>query len=259
MRTALVTGSAKGIGRAIALALARDGFRVAVHYRSSQAEAQATVAAIRAAGGTAEAFAADLAWNGQPGGADAPVRADPAAALVAAVEAWSGPSGLHTLVCNAGIIKSQLIAFTRFEEWRDVMTANLDSAFLLTKAVARLMARRKAGRIIYISSDAGLLGDLMRAAYSASKAGLFGLAKTAARELAASNVTVNAVAPGIITTDMTADIPESRRAKQLDAIPLARFGTPEEVAGCVRFLASDAAGWITGQTLCVDGGLCMRA
>ena len=258
MRTALVTGSAKGIGRAIALALARDGFRVAVHYRSSQEEAQATVAAIRAAGGTAEAFAADLAWNGHSGGADGPVR-DPAAALVAAVEAWAAPPGIHSLVCNAGIIKSQLIAFTRLEEWRDVMTANLDSAFLLTKAVARLMARRKAGRIIYISSDAGLLGDLMRAAYSASKAGLLGLAKTAARELAASNVTVNAVAPGIITTDMTADIPESRRAKQLDAIPLARFGTPEEVAGCVRFLASDAAGWITGQTLCVDGGLCMRA
>ena len=258
MRTALVTGSAKGIGRAIALALARDGFRVAVHSRSSQAEAQATVAAIRAAGGTAEAFAADLAWNGQSGGADGAARADPAAGLVAAVEAWAGPSGLHTLVCNAGIIKSQLIAFTRFEEWRDVMAANLDSAFLLTKAVARLMARRKAGRIIYISSDAGLLGDLMRAAYSASKAGLLGLAKTAARELAASNVTVNAVAPGIITTDMTADIPETRRAKQLDAIPLARFGTPEEVAGCVSFLASDAAGWITGQTLCVDGGLCMR-
>ncbi|HPO37552.1 MAG TPA: SDR family oxidoreductase [Kiritimatiellia bacterium] len=273
MRTALVTGSAKGIGRAIALALARDGFRVAVHYRSSQEEAQATVAAIRAAGGTAEAFAADLAWDNRNGGADGPVRdpaaaqaggaeapgRDPAAALVAAVEAWAGPAGIHTLVCNAGIIKSQLIAFTRLEEWRDVMTANLDSAFLLTKAVARLMARRKAGRIIYISSDAGLLGDLMRAAYSASKAGLLGLAKTAARELAASNVTVNAVAPGIITTDMTADIPETRRAKQLDAIPLARFGTPEEVAGCVSFLASDAAGWITGQTLCVDGGLCMRA
>jgi len=258
MRTALVTGSAKGIGRAIALALARDGFRVAVHYRSSQEEAQATVAAIRAPGGTAEAFAADLAWNGHSEGAETPVR-DPAAALVAAVEAWAGTAGIHTLVCNAGIIKSQLIAFTRLEEWRDVMTANLDSAFLLTKAVARLMARRKAGRIIYISSDAGLLGDLMRAAYSASKAGLLGLAKTAARELAASNVTVNAVAPGIITTDMTADIPETRRAKQLDAIPLARFGTPEEVAGCVSFLASDAAGWITGQTLCVDGGLCRRA
>jgi len=244
MRTALVTGSGKGIGRAIALALARDGFRVAVHYRSSQADAQATVAAIRADGGEAELFAADLADAAQ------------AAELAKAVELQCGP--IHTLVCNAGIIKSQLLAFTTHEEWREVMAANLDAAFLLTKAVARPMARRKAGRIIYISSAAGLMGDLMRAAYSASKAGLLGLAKTAARELAASNVTVNAVAPGIITTDMTADIPETRRVKQLDAIPLARFGTPEEVAGCVSFLASDAAGWITGQTLCVDGGLYMK-
>ena len=165
---------------------------------------------------------------------------------------------VHTLVCNAGIIKSQLLTFTTFEEWRQVMEANLDAAFLLTKAVARPMARQKAGRIIYISSDAGLLGDLMRAAYSASKAGLLGLAKTAARELAASQVTVNAVAPGIIVTDMTADIPETRRVKQLAAIPLGRFGAPEEVAGVVRFLASDEAAWITGQTLCVDGGLCMK-
>ena len=244
MKTALVTGAAKGIGRAIALALARDHFRVAVHYRASQADAEATAAAIRAAGGEAETFQADLS--------------DPAQieTLVRAVEQKLGP--IHTLVSNAGIIKSQLIAFTKLEDWREVMTANLEAAFLLTKAVARPMARQKAGRIIYISSDAGLLGDLMRAAYSASKAGLFGLAKTAARELAASGVTVNSVAPGIITTDMTADIPETRRVKQLAAIPLARFGTPEEVAGAVRFFASDAAGWITGQTLCVDGGLCMN-
>jgi len=244
MKTALVTGAAKGIGRAIALALARDGFRVAVHYRSSPAAAEATAGTIRAAGGEASAFAADLA--------------DPAqtAALVKAVEQSLGP--IHTLVCNAGIMKNQLIAFTTLEEWREVMTANLDAAFLLTKAVSRPMARQKAGRIIYISSDAGLLGDLMRAAYSASKAGLFGLAKTAARELAASGVTVNAVAPGIIATDMTSDIPETRRAKQLAAIPLGRFGNPEEVAGAVRFLASEDAAWITGQTLCVDGGLCMR-
>ncbi len=245
MKTALVTGAAKGIGRAIALALARDGFRVAVHYRSSQADAQVTVAAIRADGGEAELFAADLADAAQ------------AAELVKAVERQCGP--IHTLVCNAGIMKSQLIAFTTLEEWREVMTANLDAAFLLTKAVSRPMARQKAGRIIYISSDAGLLGDLMRAAYSASKAGLFGLAKTAARELAASGVTVNTVAPGIIATDMTSDMPETRRAKQLAAIPLGRFGTPEEVAGAVRFLASEDAAWITGQTLCVDGGLCMRA
>jgi 3-oxoacyl-[acyl-carrier protein] reductase len=259
---ALVTGAAKGIGRAIALALARDGFRVAVHYRGSREAAEATVSSILASGGTAAAFAADLAGSapavhsGEGGGVTA--AAPSIEALVKAVEAWSGPSGIHTLVCNAGILKGQLIAFTKPEEWREVMAANLDSAFLLTKAVARPMARRKAGRIVYISSDAGLMGDLMRAAYSASKAGLLGLMKTAARELAASGVTVNAVAPGIITTDMTADIPETRRAKQLAAIPMARFGTPEEVAGAVAFLASDAAAWITGQTLCVDGGLCMR-
>ncbi len=244
MKTALVTGAAKGIGRAIALALARDGFRVAVHYRGSRAAAEAAVAEIRHGGGEAEAFAADLA--------------DPAQidALVKAVEQNLG--AVHTLVCNAGIIKSQLLAFTKFDDWREVLTANLDAPFLLTKALSRPMARQRAGRIIYISSDAGLLGDLMRAAYSASKAGLFGLAKTAARELAASGVTVNVVSPGIITTDMTADIPETRRVKQLAAIPLARFGSPEEVAGVVRFLASDDAAWITGQTLCVDGGLCMH-
>jgi 3-oxoacyl-[acyl-carrier protein] reductase len=245
MKTALVTGAAKGIGRAIAVGLARDGFQVAVHYRGSQAAAEAAAAEIRAAGGAAETFAADLAD---------PAQVD---ALVKAVEQRLGP--VHTLVCNAGVIKSQLIAFTKLDEWREVMAANLDAAFLLTKAVVRAMARQKEGRIIYISSDAGLLGDLMRAAYSASKAGLLGLAKTAARELAASRVTVNAVAPGIITTDMTADIPDSRRVKQLEAIPLGRFGTPDEVAGAVRFLASDGAAWITGQTLCVDGGLCMRS
>jgi len=245
MKTALVTGAAKGIGRAIAIALARDGFHVAVHYRHSLADAETTVAAIREAGGQATAFAADLA--------------DPAQidALMKSVEQRLGP--VHTLVSNAGIIRSQLIAFTKLEEWREVMTANLDAAFLLTKAVSRAMARQKAGRIIYISSDAGLLGDLMRAAYSASKAGLFGLAKTAARELAASGVTVNTVSPGIITTDMTSDIPETRRTKQLAAIPLGRFGSPEEVAGVVRFLASDNAAWITGQTLCVDGGLHMSS
>jgi len=244
MKTALVTGAAKGIGRAIALALARDGFQVAVHYRASQTAAEETAAVIRAAGGAAETFAADLAD---------PAQAD---ALVKAVEQKLGP--IHTLVSNAGVLKGNLIALTKFEEWRELMAANLDAAFLLTKAVARTMVRQKAGRIIYISSDAGLLGDLMRAAYSASKAGLFGLCKTAARELAASRVTVNAVAPGIIATDMTADIPETRRAKQLAAIPLGRFGSPEEVAGAVRFLASDDAAWITGQTLCVDGGLRMR-
>jgi len=241
---ALVTGAAKGIGRAIALALARDGFTVAVHYRSSEDAAADTVTQIRATGGTAERFCADV------------TNAEHVTELVKAVEQQLG--AIHTLVCNAGIIKSNLIALTKFDEWREVMAANLDSAFLLTKAVSRGMVRQRTGRIIYISSDAGLMGDLMRAAYSASKAGLLGLSKTAAREFASSRITVNAVAPGIITTDMTADIPETRRAKQLAAIPMGRFGTPEEVAAVVSFLASEDAAWITGQTVCVDGGLCMR-
>ncbi|MCL2104846.1 MAG: 3-oxoacyl-ACP reductase FabG [Kiritimatiellaeota bacterium] len=242
--TALITGAAKGIGRAIALALAQDGFTVAVHYHSSEDAAAKTVAQIRAAGGTAERFCADIA---QP---------EQVTELVKAVEQQLGP--IHTLVCNAGIIKDNLIALTKFDDWREVMSSNLDSAFLLTKAVSRGMARQRAGRIIYISSDAGLMGDLMRAAYSASKAGLLGLCKTAARELAASRITVNAVTPGIITTDMTAGIPDTRRAKQLASIPMGRFGTPEEVAGVVRFLASASAAWITGQTISVDGGLCMK-
>ena len=241
---ALVTGAAKGIGRAIALALAKDGFHVAVHYRASEDAADATVAQIRADGGTAERFRADIT---QP---------EQVAELVKAVEQQLG--AVHTLVCNAGIIKSNLIALTKFDDWREVMTANLDAAFLLTKAVSRGMAKQRDGRIIYISSDAGLMGDLMRAAYSASKAGLLGLCKTAARELASSRITVNAVTPGIITTDMTADIPETRKVKQLAAIPMGRFGTPEEVAAVVRFLASPSAAWITGQTISVDGGLCMK-
>ncbi len=244
MKTALVTGAAKGIGRAIALTLARDGFAVAVHYRRSQEKAEEAAAAIRAAGGAAETFAADLADPAQ------------AVALVRDVEQRLGP--VHTLVSSAGLLKGGLLPLTPFEEWREVLAANLDAAFLLTKAVARGLARQRAGRIIYISSDAALLGDLMRAAYSASKAGLLALAKTAARELAPSRVTVNAVCPGLIATDMTAEMPETRRAKQLAAIPLGRFGTPEEVAAVVRFLASDDAAWITGQTLCVDGGLWMR-
>lgn len=241
---ALVTGASRGIGRAIARALAADGFRVAVNYRASQSEAEAVVASIRAAGGDAQAFKADIADASQ------------AADLVTRVESSLGPVGV--LVCNAGIVRTQLIALTPLEEWRSVMSTNLDSAFVLTKAVSRGMTRLRRGRIVYLSSDAALLGDLMRAAYSASKAGLLGLSKTAAREFAASGITVNAVSPGLIDTAMTADLPESRRSKQLAAIPLGRFGKPAEVAAVVRFLCSDAAAYITGQTLCVDGGLSMR-
>jgi 3-oxoacyl-[acyl-carrier protein] reductase len=243
-RVALVTGASRGIGRAIALALAADGCRVAVNHRASPDEADAVVSAIMAAGGTAQAFQADVS--------------DPAQAeqLSRRIEAAWAP--VTVLISNAGIMKTQFVAMTRPEDWRAVMATNLDAPFLITKAVIRPMLRLRRGRIIYISSDAGLLGDLMRAAYSASKAGLFGLAKSTARELAAAGVTVNALAPGLIDTAMTADMPETRRARQLAAIPLGRFGRPEEIASVVRFLASDAASYITGQTLCVDGGLCMQ-
>ena len=244
MKTALVTGAAGGIGKAIAIALAEDDFNVAVHYHSSQDEAFKTVTEIKDAGGVASAFQADL---NDP---------DQITALVKEVTETCG--SIHTLVSNAGVMHSQLLSFTKFEEWRNVMSTNLDAAFLLTKALSRLMARQKTGRIIYISSDAALLGDLMRCAYSASKAGLLGLAKTAARELAASGITVNTLTPGIIETNMTADIPETRKIKQLASIPMKRFGKPEEVAGVVRFLASEDAKWLTGQTISVDGGLCMR-
>ncbi len=238
---ALVTGAAKGIGRAIATALARDGFHIGVHYNSSQEAAQETVRSIRAGGGTAEAFCADFSSPGQ------------IVDLVKQVEVSLGP--VHTLVCNAGTLKTNLVAMTSLDDWRAVMAVNLDAAFLLTKAVTRNMAKQRAGRIVYIASDAGLSGDLLRAAYSASKAGLLGLAKTVARELAPSGVTVNAVCPGIIETDMIRDISETRRQKQLEMIPMNRFGKPEEVAGVVRFLTSEDAAWITGQTLSVDGGL----
>ena len=239
--TALVTGAAKGIGHAIATALARDGFHVAIHYHTSHEAALETVRAIRSEGGTAEAFCADFSSPEQ------------ISDLVKQVEGCLGP--IHTLVCNAGTLKTNLLAMTSLDDWRAVMAVNLDAAFLLTKSVTRNMAKQREGRIIYIASDAGLAGDLLRAAYSASKAGLLGLAKTAARELAPSGVTVNVVCPGIIRTDMTSDIPETRREKQLEMIPMHRFGRPEEVAGVVRFFVSENAAWITGQTLSVDGGL----
>ena len=239
----LITGASRGIGRATALALAADGWSVSLNYRTHAAEAEAVAATIRAAGGTAEIVGADVADPTQ------------AAALVKAAETALGP--VTGLVCNAGVIRSQFTAMTAPEQWRDVQATNLDGAFFCTKAVIRGMMRQRTGRIIYVSSDAALLGDLMRAAYSASKAGLLGLMRSVSRELAPSGITVNAVAPGIIATDMTADIPDTRRTKQLAAIPMNRFGEPNEVAAVIRFLLSADAAFITGQTLPVDGGLCM--
>lgn len=241
---ALITGGSRGIGRATALTLANRGWRVVVNYARNADAAAQTCADITAGGGTALALQADVA--------------DPDAAkqLVKAVnDAW-GP--VELLVSNAGVMHNAYARFTRPEDWRRVMATNLDGAFYIAKAALRDIMRSKRGRILFISSDAALLGDLMRSAYAASKSGLLGLARSLARELAPSGVTVNIVSPGIIETDMTADMTDTRREKQLATIPLARFGEAHEVAAVVAFLASDAAAYITGQLLCVDGGMAMK-
>lgn len=238
-----MTGAARGIGRAVALALAGRGFDVAVNHRaeSSRGDAEAVACACRERGVRAQAFEADVSD-------EAAVRD-----LVARVEEALGVPTV--CVNNAGVMRTNFLALTKPEEFRRVLAQNLESAFLVTRAVLRGMVRLRRGRIVNLSSDAAVLGDLMRAAYAASKAGLVGLTRSTARELAAQGITVNAVSPGLVETAMTADLPETRRAKMLAAIPLRRFGRPEEVAAAVAFLCSSDAAYITGATLHVDGGL----
>ena len=240
-KRALVTGSSRGIGREVALRLAAEGARVAVNYRSSEAEARDVVAAIEARSGTAVALQGDVADAGQ---ADAVV-----AGAVAAL------GGLDILVNNAGITRDNLVPRLSEEDWDAVLDTNLKGAFLCTKAALRPMLRQRSGRIINMSSVVALAGNPGQANYSAAKAGLIGLTKTVAREVASRGITVNAVAPGFIATRMVERIREAQRSQLLERIPLARFGTPEDVAACVAFLASDDAAYITGQVLGVDGGL----
>ncbi len=240
---ALVTGASGGIGRAIALQLARQGFAIAVHHHAetSAPAAEEVVSDCRAAGVPAEAFQADLREEAQ------------AAALAAEVERALGP--VHACINNAGALYTNFLVLTPQATLRDLLATNLESAFALIRATARGMLKRRRGRIVNIASDAADLGDVQRAAYAASKAGLLGLTRSAARELAGAGITVNAVSPGLIETRMTADLPDARRARLLATIPMGRFGRPEEVAGAVAFLCSDAAAYITGATLHVNGGL----
>lgn len=242
-RVALVTGSSRGLGRAMARELARRGLAVAVHYVRSEGPAQTLVEEIRAGGGEATAFGADVA------------DAEACSQLVKHVSRELG--SVDVLVNNAGITKDTLALRMREEDWRTVLDTNLSSAFYLAKAALRGMLSRKWGRIVNVSSVVALMGNVGQANYVASKAGLLGLTKALAREYAGKGVTVNAVAPGFIESDMTASLPDELKASYLAQIPVGRFGRPEEVAAAVAFLASDEAAYINGQTLTVDGGMVM--
>jgi 3-oxoacyl-[acyl-carrier protein] reductase len=236
--TALVTGASKGIGAAVAIALADDGWYVGVNYRSDKAGAEKTVKAIEDAGGKAIAIEGDVA--------DANGVADH---LISKLEEELGP--VLALVNNAGITADGLAIQLEDEDWDKVIDTNLTAAFRMTRRAMRPMIKARFGRVINIASVVGPRANAGQANYAAAKAGLIGLTKTVATEVARRGVTVNAVAPGFIATGMTEDLPDAA----LDVVPAKRAGTPEEVAAAVRFLASDAAGYVTGSTLFVDGGM----
>ena len=239
----LITGGSRGIGRAIALRLATQGADVAFTYKGNVAAAASTVAEIEALGRRALAIQADAS--------------DVESAEGVVKAALEGFGKIDILVNNAGITRDDLIMRMSPEAWRDVLETNLFGAFWMTKAVTRPMLKARGGRIINITSVSGQAGQTGQANYSAAKAGLIGLTKATARELASRTITVNAVAPGFVLTELTKDLPEALQAEINARTPLGRFGTPEEIANAVAFLASDEAAYITGQVLAVDGGLVM--
>ncbi|WP_294472194.1 3-oxoacyl-[acyl-carrier-protein] reductase [uncultured Intestinimonas sp.] len=240
-KCALVTGGSRGIGRAVCLELARQGARVAVNYAGNAAAAQETVEACRALGAEAFAIQADVAGAAE------------SEAMVKEVLARFGR--LDILVNNAGVTRDGLMLTMKEADWDAVLDTNLKGAFHCMKAVYRPMMKQKYGRIVNLSSIVGLRGNAGQANYAASKAGLIGLTKSLAKELAARNVTVNAVAPGFIDTDMTAALPEKAREALLASIPMGRLGQAEDVARAVAFFAGDDSAYVTGQVLCVDGGM----
>jgi len=242
-KSALVTGGSRGIGKAIGLRLATQGADVAFSFKGNEVAARETAREIQAMGRRAIAIQGDVA---QVESADAVVKT--------ALDAFGK---LDILVNNAGITRDDLIMRMSPEAWREVLETNLFGAFWMTKAVTRPMLKARGGRIINITSVSGQAGQTGQANYSAAKAGLIGLTKATARELASRGITVNAVAPGFVLTELTQDLPDELKQEITSRTPLGRFGTTEEIANAVAFLASDEAGYITGQVLAVDGGLVM--
>ncbi|MEC5422727.1 3-oxoacyl-[acyl-carrier-protein] reductase [Virgibacillus sp. C22-A2] len=242
-KNALVTGASRGIGRAIALELAKQGANVAVNYAGSEVKAQSVVEEIEQLGTKAFKVQADVA--------------NESSAKEMVKEVISQFGTLDILVNNAGITRDNLLMRMKEEEFDQVINTNLKGTFICTKAVTRQMMKQKAGRIINIASIVGVSGNPGQANYVAAKAGVIGLTKSSAKELASRNILVNAVAPGFISTDMTDALTDEQRAGMLTMIPLAKLGEPEDVAKVVRFLASDDANYITGQTLHIDGGMVM--
>ena len=242
-RAALVTGGGRGIGRAICLALAAQGYDVAVNYAASSAAAEQTAADCRAYGVEAVALQGDVT--------------DPAACQTLVDTAAKTFGRLDVLVNNAGVTADKLILRMQPEDFDKVINANLKGAFFCCKAACKLMMRQRYGRIVNISSVVGLHGNAGQANYAASKAGLIGLTKSLAKEFAARNVTVNAVAPGFIATDMTNAMTDAAKQAAMAGIPAGRIGAAEDVANAVAFLAGENAAYITGQVLCVDGGMGM--
>jgi 3-oxoacyl-[acyl-carrier protein] reductase len=241
MPVALVTGASRGIGAAIAVALARDGFDVAVGYGSDVAGAERTVAAVSAHGRAGVALKADVSDEVEAG------------ALVDAAEAQLGP--LDAVVLNAGITRDGLFLRMSADDWRAVIDTNLSGAFYVSRAAVRGMMRRRSGSIVAVSSVVGLIGNPGQANYAAAKAGMIGMVKSLAKEVGARGIRVNAVAPGYIATDMTAGLSDEQRTQVQAGTPLGRLGTPEDVSGVVAFLCSADAAFITGSVIRVDGGL----
>jgi 3-oxoacyl-[acyl-carrier protein] reductase len=241
-RVAFVTGASRGIGKAIALHLARDGRHVVLCSRS-EGPLKDLAHQIESSGGKASVHACDVA--------------DPAAMAKAIEETIAKHGRLDILVNNAGITKDGLAMRMSDEDWDLVLDTNLKSAFVASRAAARAMMKNRFGRLVFISSTSGVVGNAGQANYAAAKAGMIGLSKSLARELGGKGVTANVIAPGFIQTDMTENLPPEIKEKLTGDLPVKRLGTAEDIAACVAYVTSDAAGFLTGQTICVDGGMTM--